>query len=413
MCTTDKEKNVPKGTKVVLRRLPRDMTEVDLIAKIGQTPPSIYSYFVPADKEMEPFAYSRCYFTFVKNSEVLEFSRRWNGYRFVDANGNHSIAVVELTANDRIPRKPRSEVSKDPKCGTIENEVEYKQFMHDLEVEYEMARLSLDEQLLHAQQLRTDAKASAVQPTPLTHYIIKEMDAKAQRKMDRRRAARSAFDRNDTINTERKGGVIEIKNSSRGWGPRSRLPMDDKEKIRNSASEMKYSTKESSPKDENVEDTDHITRLFANAKKISLEGRKKSPSGKLDKVSSRPRRERPRLMGEVATPTNTEKGSRDNDESVEAKPTMKMDLPLKKGLSQKRDLPAERPRKRDGQLSRPIKKPSERLLDAVTAATASSRTAAQFPIESTSKHPKKYSERTRPKDDQPKDEKAAEAPNAS
>uniref|UniRef100_A0A0K0DKY9 Smg4_UPF3 domain-containing protein n=1 Tax=Angiostrongylus cantonensis TaxID=6313 RepID=A0A0K0DKY9_ANGCA len=184
MCTTEKEKlNAPKGTKVVLRRLPRDMTEVDLIAKLGQTPPSIYTYFVPADKEMEPYAYSRCYFTFVKNSEVLEFSRRWNGYRFVDANGNHSIAVVELTANDRVPRKPRSEVSKDPKCGTIENEVEYKQFMHDLEVEYEMVRLSLDEQLLHAQQLRIDAKASAVQPTPLTHYIIKEMDAKAQRKM--------------------------------------------------------------------------------------------------------------------------------------------------------------------------------------------------------------------------------------
>ncbi|KIH46328.1 hypothetical protein ANCDUO_23621 [Ancylostoma duodenale] len=70
---------------------------------------------------MEPFAYSRCYFTFVKNSEVLEFSRKWNGHRFVDSNGNHSIAMVELTANDRVPRKPRSDVAKDPKCGTIEN----------------------------------------------------------------------------------------------------------------------------------------------------------------------------------------------------------------------------------------------------------------------------------------------------
>ncbi|VDM80733.1 unnamed protein product, partial [Strongylus vulgaris] len=104
MCAAEKEKpTAPKGTKVVLRRLPRDMTEAELMSKLGQIPPSIYTYFVPADKEMEPFAYSRCYFTFVKNSEVLEFSRKWNGFRFVDSNGNHSIAMVELTANDRIP----------------------------------------------------------------------------------------------------------------------------------------------------------------------------------------------------------------------------------------------------------------------------------------------------------------------
>lgn len=188
--------------------------------------------------------------------------------------------------------------------------------------------------------------------------------------------------------------------------------MDDKEKMRSVESDLKYATKESSPKDENVEDTDNI-RLSANAKKLSLEGRKKSPSGKLDKGPIKPRKERLRSKPEVTVNPNTDKECRDNDEGAEGKPTMKIDLPLKKGLSQKHDFSAERLRKRDSQQSRPIKKPSERLLDAVAAATASSRTTTQFPIEFSSKQSKKYSERTRRKEDQLKDEKTPETPNSS
>ncbi|WKX89960.1 hypothetical protein Q1695_009084 [Nippostrongylus brasiliensis] len=404
MCAAEKEKSSsPKGTKIVLRRLPRDMTQGELMAKLGQIPPSIYTYFVPADKEMEPYAYSRCYFTFTKNSEVLEFNRRWNGYRFVDGNGNHSIAVVELTGNDRVPRKPRSEVSKDPKCGTIENEVEYKQFMHDLEVEYEMARLSLDEQLLHAQQLRTDARASAVQPTPLTQYIIKEMVAKAQRKAERRRAARSGYDRYEGSNLERKGGVLEVKNSSRGWGPRSR-PAGE-EKLRALLSNKKDAAKESTAKEDGADGGDHLTRLFANAKKMPAGDEKKTPTGKFDKGAVKHRKERGKAKAEsitAATADEVEKvtETRNADDQGEAKPTMKFDIPVKKGMPPKREAPADRQKKKDQ--TRPIKKPSERLLAAVAAATASSR--ATLPASAESKQSKKYSERNKRKDDRSKDD---------
>ncbi|VDO14483.1 unnamed protein product [Haemonchus placei] len=74
---------------------------------------------------------------------------------------------------------------------------------------------------------------------------------------------------------------------------------------------------------------------------------------------------------------------------------MRLDLPLKKGLTPKRD-PAERQKKKENQPSRPIKKPSERLLAAVAAATASSR-AASSSVDFTSKQSKKYSERNRRK----------------
>lgn len=419
MCAAEKEKpGAPKGTKVVLRRLPRDMTYSELMAKLGQIPPSIYTYFVPADKEMEPYAYSRCYFTFTKNSEVLEFSRRWNGYRFIDSNGNHSIAMVELTGNDRVPRKPRSEVANDPKCGTIENEVEYKQFMHDLEVEYEMARLSLEEQLLHAQQLRTDAKASAVQPTPLTQYIIKEMGAKAQRKAERRRAARSGFDRYDAPNVERKGCILEIKNSSRVWSQRSsRIVSDEKEKVRVLESIKKDTAKEPSLKDDAVDATDHLARLFANAKKMPASGEKKPPPAKFEKASGKFRRDRGKPKGESAAGTNVEgekaTETRQVDENCEARPTMKFDLPLKKAAAPKKDPPVDRPKKKEGQASRPIKKPSERLLAAVAAATASSRGASAASADFASKQSKKYSERNRRKDEQTKDDKEPATPTST
>ncbi|KAK6035396.1 hypothetical protein COOONC_27099 [Cooperia oncophora] len=280
--------------------------------------------------------------------------------------------------------------------------------MHDLEVEYEMARLSLDEQLLHAQQLRTDAKASRVQPTPLTQYIIKEMDAKAQRKAERRRTVRSGFDRYDIPNAERKGGVIEVKNSSRGWGLRSSRTTAD-EKGRTSESARKDTAKESSLKDDQAEAADHLARLFANAKKVPAAVEKKPSSGKPDKgPPTRNRRERGKGKPESTAHAKADEGekpsdSRPTDENSEAKPTMRLDLPLKRGLPPKRD-PVERQKKKEGP-SRPIKKPSERLLAAVAAATASSR--ANTTSSGDAKQSKKYSERIRRKgtEEQAKDAK--------
>ncbi|KAK6036640.1 hypothetical protein COOONC_25855 [Cooperia oncophora] len=80
---------------------------------------------------------------------------------------------------------------------------------------------------------------------------------------------------------------------------------------------------------------------------------------------------------------------------------MRLDLPLKRGLPPKRD-PVERQKKKEGP-SRPIKKPSERLLAAVAAATASSR--ANTTSSGDAKQSKKYSERIRRKEEQAKDAK--------
>ncbi|RCN44064.1 hypothetical protein ANCCAN_09927 [Ancylostoma caninum] len=242
------------------------------------------------------------------------------------------------------------------------------------------------------------------------------MDAKAQRKAERRRAGRSGFDRYDAPNAERKGGVLEIKNSSRGWGPRSSRgnAADEKEKAKGESAN-KDAAKEG--KDDGAEPMDHLARLFANAKKVPAanEPREKKPSsGKFDKQTAKPRRERGRGKPENTVDKKEDGGEKAEThkahDDTEAKGTMGLD-PLKKVPPPKRD-PAERQRRREGQASRPVKKPSERLLAALGAATASSRSAAASSAGDFKS--KKYSERNRRKDEQGKDEdEPATATNAS
>ncbi|VDM73738.1 unnamed protein product, partial [Strongylus vulgaris] len=149
---------------------------------------------------------------------------------------------------------------------------------------------------------------------------------------------------------------------------------------------------------EDEDAADHLARLFANAKKVpaSDSREKKAPPGKFDKQSLKLRRERgkkPEISGdkeEGGEKADTLKGRDDS----EVKGTMGLDAPLKKIPPPKRD-PAERQRRREGQASRPVKKPSERLLAALGAATASSRSA--IASSAADFKSKKYSERNRRK----------------
>ncbi|KHJ77528.1 hypothetical protein OESDEN_22852 [Oesophagostomum dentatum] len=233
---------------------------------------------------------------------------------------------------------------------------------------------------------------------------------------ERRRAGRAAFDRYEASNAERKGGVLEIKNSSRGWGPRSSRggAADEKEKAK-TESGSKDSLKETDAKEE--DSADHLARLFANAKKMpsSNEPREKKPPAKFDKQTLKPRRDRGKPKPESSADRKEEGGEKAADvhkghDDGEAKGTMGLDAPLKKIPPPKRD-PAERQRRREGQASRPIKKPSERLLAALGAATASSRPAAGSAAADFKS--KKYSERSRRKEDEKAEQEAKEAPASS
>lgn len=68
----------------------------------------------------------------------------------------------------------------------------------------------------------------------------------------------------------------------------------------------KDTAKEPSLKDDAVDATDHLARLFANAKKMPASGEKKPPPAKFEKASGKFRRDRGKPKGESAAGTNVE-----------------------------------------------------------------------------------------------------------
>uniref|UniRef100_A0A915JW01 UPF3 domain-containing protein n=1 Tax=Romanomermis culicivorax TaxID=13658 RepID=A0A915JW01_ROMCU len=117
------------STKVVVRRLPPSLTEKDFLDQIAPPPAYDYFYFVPADMSLSPWSYTRAYISIPCIEDVIQFTERFDGYVFVDAKGSEYPAVIELAPNQKIPTK---KVKKDAKCGTIDQDPDFKKFVDEL-----------------------------------------------------------------------------------------------------------------------------------------------------------------------------------------------------------------------------------------------------------------------------------------
>uniref|UniRef100_A0A1I7WPS5 Smg4_UPF3 domain-containing protein n=1 Tax=Heterorhabditis bacteriophora TaxID=37862 RepID=A0A1I7WPS5_HETBA len=83
---------------VIMRRLPCAMTWDELREQISPIPHSEYVSFVAADRQLDPHGFSRCYFAFTEDGDVLDFCNRFNGYVFVDSKGNTFYSMPFLRA---------------------------------------------------------------------------------------------------------------------------------------------------------------------------------------------------------------------------------------------------------------------------------------------------------------------------
>uniref|UniRef100_A0A914UVU0 UPF3 domain-containing protein n=1 Tax=Plectus sambesii TaxID=2011161 RepID=A0A914UVU0_9BILA len=139
--------------KIVIRRLPYTMTAEELLEQLAPIPEHEYFYFSKADASMHPWAYTRAYFGFRSDSDVLTFRDRFNGYVFVDAKGTESMALVEMAPNPKIP-KQSSDRSKnaDSKCGTLEEDVDYKKFLNERENPEPVQLASLEQRLKEVEE---------------------------------------------------------------------------------------------------------------------------------------------------------------------------------------------------------------------------------------------------------------------
>ncbi|XP_050681306.1 regulator of nonsense transcripts 3A isoform X1 [Leptidea sinapis] len=186
-------------TKIILRRLPPTMTEEAFLEQVSPIPEHDFFYFSKPDPSLGGNFCSRAYINFVNVDDIYLFRDKFDGYVFLDDKGVEYVGIVEYAPFQRIPKKKKK---KDPKCGTIESDPIYQEFLESLSKEQE----SDNQPKLEYSYPVNDISEKKVQTTPLLEYL-------AARKQDKRGRDERRRRENDKrkMRIERKGRDLSIK----------------------------------------------------------------------------------------------------------------------------------------------------------------------------------------------------------
>ncbi|RLU17544.1 hypothetical protein DMN91_009779 [Ooceraea biroi] len=184
-----KEKCRPM-TKVVIRRLPPTMTQDQFLEQVSPLPEHDYLHFVKADISLGQFAFSRAYINFLEQQDIFMFREKFDSYVFVDSKGVEYTAVVEFAPFQRLPKK-RVGKKKDLKCGTIESDPYYINFLESLKNQ-EIDSSTAQSKTEYSYQ-PPDNTAKKIMTTPLLEYLKLRKQEK-QRLRDEKREERRRRD---------------------------------------------------------------------------------------------------------------------------------------------------------------------------------------------------------------------------
>ncbi|XP_043476608.1 regulator of nonsense transcripts 3B [Leptopilina heterotoma] len=185
---TKKEKCRPM-TKVVVRRLPPSMTQEQFVEQISPLPDYDYLYFVKADMSLGQYAFSRAYINFLNQQDIFIFREKFDNYVFVDSKGTEYPAVVEFAPFQRLPKK-RVGKKKDLKCGTIETDAYFINFLESLKNQESDSGTSQPKTEYSYQPAENTPKKVT---TPLLDYL-KQRKQERQRLRDEKREERRRRD---------------------------------------------------------------------------------------------------------------------------------------------------------------------------------------------------------------------------
>ncbi|XP_041974767.1 regulator of nonsense transcripts 3B [Aricia agestis] len=167
-----KGKTLRPLTKIIVRRLPPTMTEEAFLEQVSPIPEHDHFYFAKPDLSLGNNVYARAYINFVNVDDIYLFRDKFDGYVFVDEKGVEYVGIVEYAPFQRIIKKKKK---KDPKCGTIESDPVYQEFIENLNKEQEPE----NQPKLEYSYPVNDTSDKKIQTTPLLEYL-------ASRKLDKR-----------------------------------------------------------------------------------------------------------------------------------------------------------------------------------------------------------------------------------
>ncbi|CAN9497594.1 unnamed protein product [Ophioblennius macclurei] len=182
-----KEEKKEVFTKVVIRRLPPNLSKDQLEEQLSPLPSYDYFEFFPADQSLYPHLFCRAYINFKNPEDILLFRDRFDGYVFIDNKGQEYPAVVEFAPFQKISKKKLKK--KDAKAGSIEEDPEYKRFLENYSCDEEKS-MANPETLLGEIEAKT-RELIAKRTTPLLEYIknkkIEKQRIREEKREERRR----------------------------------------------------------------------------------------------------------------------------------------------------------------------------------------------------------------------------------
>ncbi|CAO1349078.1 unnamed protein product [Diamesa serratosioi] len=164
-------------SKVIIRKLPPNMTEEEFIKSIEPIPDHDYLYFVPVDWTLGTEATSRAYIHFLNPEDIFIFKDKFDGYVFVDSmRGTEYPAIVEFAPFQGLPKSRGRK--KDKNANTIEDEPHYINFLESLKTE-EADGQKPEPKLEYSYQIKDDKKITS---TPLLEFIANKYQEKRDQK---------------------------------------------------------------------------------------------------------------------------------------------------------------------------------------------------------------------------------------
>jgi|ERR1712130_112390 len=205
-------------SKIVIRRLPPDMTETELREILAPIPPHDYFKFHVADKSLAPVHTCRAYINFPNFDNVLQFRDRFDGQIFEDKRGQEYPAFVEVSPFQLIPKNRNHECKYK---GSIQEDPEFAKFKEQFENDEadEVQQINIEAYLKEA-AAKEDARKQT-QSTPLIDFIRNKRETKKRLKDERRRDEKrkrrdeqhKAKRKLDKERLDRKKDLIDSKNS--------------------------------------------------------------------------------------------------------------------------------------------------------------------------------------------------------
>ena len=202
-------------TKVIVRRLPPDFTEEKFKEVINPLPANNMFYFFPGDQSLGKFGCARAYINFAADGDIVHFRDKYDGMMLQSQKGTKYRAVIEYAPFQGVPRRNKK---PDPRCGTIEQDAEYKEFLED----YEKGAAPLPSIDVSYLEHLEASRVPQVAMTPLVEFIKEKRAPKpkknkviyaadSKRKRDKEKKTKDGESRGKSAGKDRGKGTEKVK----------------------------------------------------------------------------------------------------------------------------------------------------------------------------------------------------------